>query len=81
MALGSTHLLTEMSTRNLPGVKDGQRVRLRTLPQSVCRLSRQNVGASTSHNHVGLCGLLQRELYFFYLTMLSVSQTIQCRHI
>jgi hypothetical protein len=49
MALGSTQPLTEMSTRNLPGVKGGRDVRL-TSPPSVSRLSRENVGASTSHN-------------------------------
>jgi hypothetical protein len=38
MVLGST--LTEMSTRNVPGVKDGRSVRLTTLPQSMSRLSR-----------------------------------------
>jgi hypothetical protein len=41
MNLGSTQPLTEMSTRNLPGVvKDGRRVRL-TSPPSVSRLSRK----------------------------------------
>jgi hypothetical protein len=55
MALGSTQPLREMSTRNLPGeVKGGRRIRL------VSILSRQNVGASTSHNPMGLHGLLQR---------------------
>jgi hypothetical protein len=40
-------------------LKGGQRVRLTILPPSVSRLSRENVGASTSHNPMGLHGLLQ----------------------
>jgi hypothetical protein len=62
MALGSTQPLTEMSIRNLPeggGVDGGRRVGLTTLPPSVSRLSRQNVGASVSHNPMGLHVLLQ----------------------
>jgi hypothetical protein len=41
------------------GVKGGRRVRLTTLPPSVSRLVRENVGASKSHNPIGLHGLLQ----------------------
>jgi hypothetical protein len=55
-ALGSTQPLRKM----IPGisleVKGGQRVRLTTSPPSVSRLSRENVGASTSHNPIGLQG-------------------------
>jgi hypothetical protein len=40
MALGSTQPLTEMSTRNVPGVLGGRRIRL-TSPPSVSRLSRK----------------------------------------
>jgi hypothetical protein len=59
MALGSTQPLTEMSTRNFYVGKVGLRVRLTTLPPSVSQLSRENVGASTSHNPMDLHGLLQ----------------------
>jgi hypothetical protein len=41
MALGSTKPPTEMSTRNLPGVKGGQRMRLTTSSPSVSWLSRK----------------------------------------
>jgi hypothetical protein len=44
------------------GVKGGQCVRLITLLPSVSRLSREDVGASTSHNPMGLHGLLQGHL-------------------
>jgi hypothetical protein len=58
MALGSTQPLAEMSTRNLPGGKG-----LTALPPFVSRLSRENVGASTSHSHMGPHGLLQGWLF------------------
>jgi hypothetical protein len=41
MALGSTELLTEMSTRNLPGGKRQQMRKLTTPPPSVNRISRK----------------------------------------
>jgi hypothetical protein len=59
MALGSTQTLTEMSTRSLPGGKGRPAGELTTSPPSVSRLSRENVGASTSHNSMGLHHLLQ----------------------
>jgi hypothetical protein len=45
------------------GVKGGQRLRLTTLPPYVSRLSRENVGSSSSYNPMGLHGLLQAFLY------------------
>jgi hypothetical protein len=45
------------------GVKGGRRLRLTTLMSSVSRLSREDVGVSTTHNPMGLHGLLQGQLY------------------
>jgi hypothetical protein len=58
MALGLTQPLTEMSTRNLPGGK-GLPARRAVNLTVICELSRQNVGTSTSHNPMGLHGMLQ----------------------
>jgi hypothetical protein len=55
MALGSTQPLTEMSTENLPGDK-GRSARGADNLTADCL---ENVGASTSHNPMGLHGLLQ----------------------
>jgi hypothetical protein len=59
MALGSAQPLREMSTKNLPGGKELPARRLTTSPPSVSRFSREKVGASTSHNPMGLHSLLQ----------------------
>jgi hypothetical protein len=65
IGLWSTQPLTELSARKLPGGEEGgRRVRLTNLPPSVSRLSRENVGPSTSHNPMGLHGLLHGYLYF-----------------
>jgi hypothetical protein len=42
------------------GVKGGRHIGLTILPPSVSQMSRPNVAASTSHNPMGLHGLLQR---------------------
>jgi hypothetical protein len=59
MAVGSTQPLTEMSTRNRPGCKMRPVRRADNLTAICEQLSRQNVGASTSYNPVGLHWLLQ----------------------
>jgi hypothetical protein len=59
MALGSAQPLTEMSIRNLPGGKGWPAHKaddLTTISEACCL---ENVGASTSHNPVGLHSLLQ----------------------
>jgi hypothetical protein len=73
MALGSTQSLTEMSTRNLPGGKG------RPVGALSWQLHRHlwfdclgNVGASTSHNLMSLHGLLQGQLYLFYLSNIKI---------
>jgi hypothetical protein len=63
MVVGSTQPLTEMSTRNLPGGKNGRCVGLTTLPPSVSRMS-ENVRASTSRNVKDLHGLYRDNFNF-----------------
>jgi squalene cyclase len=75
MALGSTQPLTEMSTRNLPGVKSSRRLSLTTLPPSVSRMT-ENVGVSTSRNPKGLHGLYRDSCTLTLIMELRVSVSI-----
>jgi hypothetical protein len=59
MALGSTQPLTEMSTRNLPGGKGRPAREADNLTPNLWGDFLENVGASTSHNPMGLHGPLQ----------------------
>jgi hypothetical protein len=74
MALGSSEPLTEMSTRNLPvdkGLPAHKADNLTAICEPICL---KNVEASTSHNPVGLHGLLQGQLFHAlpYLVLLGV---------
>jgi hypothetical protein len=60
MAMGLTQPLTKLSIRTIPEAKISQSIRLTTSLPSVNWLSRKwNVGALTSHNPIGLQGLLR----------------------
>jgi hypothetical protein len=59
MALGSTQLLTEMSTRNLLGCKRRLACKDDNLTRRLWADCLENMGASMSHNPMGLHGLLQ----------------------
>jgi hypothetical protein len=59
MALASTQLVTKMSTRKLSGSKGRQARKAHNLTAICEPIIKKNVGASTSHNPVGLHGVLQ----------------------
>jgi hypothetical protein len=56
MALGPTHPVTAMTTRNLSG---GNGWRMRKADNLTALCIKKNVGASTSHNFMSIYGLLQ----------------------
>jgi hypothetical protein len=69
MALGSTHPLTEMSTKNLPeGIKGGRPARKADNLTAICP---ENVGASTSHKPMGPHALLQGQLYLVFCRLFN----------
>jgi hypothetical protein len=59
MPLESTQPLTEMSTMNLPGSKGRPERKADNLTAVCDPIVKKNVGASTSHNPMGLHDLLQ----------------------
>jgi hypothetical protein len=59
MALGSAQPLTEMSTRNLPAGKERPARKADKPDRYLWADCLENVEASTSHNPMGLHGLLQ----------------------
>jgi hypothetical protein len=83
MALGSTQPLVKMSTRNIPGGKDGRCVRLTTSPPS-CADCHENLGAQTSRNPLGhtgpIMGLLYLYTYMFWQLILFSNDFQSMRH-
>jgi hypothetical protein len=73
MALWSTLPLTEMSTRNVLGSKGRPAPRGDNFT-AICEPTDclENAGASTSHNPMGLHGLLQGQLYVYFYRFLSM---------
>jgi hypothetical protein len=59
MALGSTQLLTKMSTRNLPGSKGRLAYKADNLTAVGEPICLENMGACMSHNPMDLHGLLR----------------------
>jgi hypothetical protein len=67
MGLGLTQPLTELLPGIFLGVKGGWLVGFTNLPPSVSRLSRQSVGASTSHNPLGFTSCFRDGFLFFFV--------------
>jgi hypothetical protein len=68
MALGPTRPLTEKSTRDILGGKGRPARKADNLTAIYEPIVYKNVGTSTSHNPMGLHGLLQGYLYFLLTT-------------
>jgi hypothetical protein len=65
MTLGSSHPLTEISTRNLPGIKRGRHVTLKTSVPTMRRLSRQCASLCVPQPYSFLRSVTGIALFFF----------------
>jgi hypothetical protein len=71
MALVPTQPLTEISTRNLPGVKERPAAKADNLTVVWEPIILKNVGASTSHILIGLHSLFQEYLHVYLNTQMQ----------
>jgi hypothetical protein len=76
MALGSTQPLTEMSTMNLPGGKERPGSKADKATTTCEAISRENLWASTSHNPIGLHGMLEVQLYLIREVIMFVTKEL-----
>jgi hypothetical protein len=69
MALRLTQPLSEMNTRNIPGGKGRPGCEADNLTAICERICLENMGAPTSHNPMGLHGLLHRKFDFLSIIL------------
>jgi hypothetical protein len=70
MGQGSTKPLTEMSSTNFSRIEERPALMADNFTAHVWADCIENVGTSSSHNPMGLHGLLEEWLYFFFTVII-----------